>query len=184
MYSRQHFPNQKPNEHVLMFLRRHWIVVLKIILIAIFFSAIPVLIYVSLANLTNYFDSEAFTAFFTLFISAFYLFVVLYTFTNFIDYYLDVWMVTNQRIINIEQEGLFNRIVAEKDLGRMQDITSEVHGFLGTILNYGDVYIQTAAEKERFIFRQVPFADEVARRISNLVSEYQKLNKNFESGLG
>lgn len=183
MYSRQHFPNQKPNEHVLMFLHRHWIVVLKIILAAIFFLIIPIIIYVSVLNFTNYFDSPAFVAIFILFMSAFYLFVVLYTFSNFIDYYLDVWVVTNQRVINIEQQGLFARVVSEKDLGRMQDITSDVRGFLGTILNYGDVYIQTAAEQERFIFKQVPFADEVARRISNLVSEYRKINKNSISEL-
>ncbi len=35
-----------------------------------------------------------------------------------------------------------------------------MNGLIPTILNFGDVYVQTAAEEERFIFRQVadPFA--------------------------
>ena len=178
MYSRQHFPNQKPNEHVLMFMRRHWIAVVKIIGTSLCLAAVPVFFYINVLNFTNMFDSETFSALMILLASAFYLFVILYTFSNFVDYYLDVWIVTNQRIINIEQHGLFARVVSEKDLGRMQDITSDVRGFLGTLLNYGNVHIQTAGETERFVFKQVPFADEAARRISNLVSEYRKLNQD------
>jgi hypothetical protein len=177
MYSRRHFPNQKPNEHVLMFLRRHWVEVLKIIGTIIVLTSVPVMLFILFLNYTEYFESETLTALITLLFSAYYLFVVLYAFTNFVDYYLDVWIVTNMRIINIEQKGLFARIMSEKDLGRMQDITSTIDGFLPTLLNYGDVHIQTAGEKERFVFKQVPFADEVARRISNLVAEYEKMNK-------
>lgn len=180
MYSRRNFPNQKPNEHVLMFLRRHWIAVFKIIAMTAFFAIFPALIYIGLENYTGFLEVESYRAFFTIMVSAFYLFVILYGFANFVDYYLDVWIVTNERIINIEQKGLFAREISEKELGNMQDITSDVDGFWATILNYGDVYIQTAAEKERFVFKQIPFADEVARRISNLVAEYQKLNKTIE----
>ena len=180
MYSRGHFPNQKPNEHVLMFLRRHWIVVAKIFVISFCLAVIPVLFLIFFINYTNFLSSEIGLAMFTLLTSAFYLFIILYTFTNFVDYYLDVWIVTNQRVINIEQKGLFARIVSEKDLGQMQDITSEIEGFWATVLDYGNVHIQTAAEQERFIFKQVPFASEVSRRISNLVSEYQKISKNIE----
>ena len=163
-----------------MFLRRHWIVLLKIVLVNIFLACFPIIIYIGLQNYTGFLEQEAYKAFFTILVSAFYLFVILFAFSNFVDYYLDVWIVTNERIINIEQKGLFSREISEKELGQMQDITSDVDGFFATVLNYGNVYIQTAAEKERFVFKEIPFADEVARRISNLVSEYQKLNKTIE----
>ena len=180
MYSRTHFPNQKPNEHILMFLRRHWIEVVKIISTNILLACIPAIFFVIYYNYTGFVVTPVILALATLLGSAFYLFIVLYAFTNFVDYYLDVWIVTNQRVINIEQKGLFSRIVSEKDLGKMQDITSEVDGFFATLLNYGDVHIQTAGETERFIFRQIPFADEVSRRISNLVAEYNKMEKTKE----
>jgi len=180
MYSRRNFPNQKPNEHVLMFLHRHWIAVFRIIAMTVFFASFPVITYIGLNNYSAVFENDIAVAFFIIFSSSFYLFVILFAFSNFVDYYLDVWIVTNERVINIEQKGLFAREISEKELGQMQDITSDVDGFWATILSYGDVYIQTAAEKERFVFKEIPFADEVARRISNLVSEYQKLNKTIE----
>ena len=181
MYSRRNFPNQKPNEHVLMFLRRHWISVVKIVLINLSMAVMPMIFYIGVAGYTDFLEVEAYLALFVFLVSAFYLFIILFAFANFVDYYLDVWIVTNQRVINIEQKGLFSREVSEKELGMMQDITSDVEGFWATVLNYGNVHIQTAAETERFIFKQVPFADEVARRISNLVSEYRKLNKDIEA---
>ena len=181
MYSRRNFPNQKPNEHVLMFLRRHWISVVKIVIINLSMAAMPLVFYVGVAGYSDFLETEAYFALFVLLVSAFYLFIILFAFANFVDYYLDVWIVTNQRVINIEQKGLFSREVSEKELGMMQDITSDVEGFWATVLNYGNVHIQTAAETERFVFKQVPYADEVARRISNLVSEYRKLNKDIEA---
>jgi len=174
MYSHSHFPNQKEGEEVLMFIRRHWISAVKIIAAAVFFSIIPVLFYFLINNYTDYLSGEVFTALGTLFISAYYLFIILYAFGLFIDYYLDVWIVTNQRIINIEQKGLFARVVSEKELERMQDITSEIKGFWATILHYGDVHIQTAGELERFVFKNIPNADEISRKISNLVNEKNK----------
>lgn len=161
-----------------MFLRRHWIAVFKIVCINGFLALIPAFFYVVVVNYSNVLADEVYRALYILLNSAYYLFIILYSFSNFLDYYLDVWIVTNQRIINIEQKGLFARVISEKELGQMQDITSDVKGFWATILSYGDVYIQTAGEKERFIFRKIPYADEVARRVSNLVSEYRKLNGN------
>jgi uncharacterized membrane protein YdbT with pleckstrin-like domain len=175
MYSKNHFPNQKPNEFIILFLRRHWIELLKIVAVTLVFIALPLIVYIAvLSYVLNL--SEAFAAIFTLGGSAFYLFVVLYAFSSFIDYYLDVWIVTNQRIVNIEQRGLFDRVISEKELGRMQDITSTIEGFWGTIFRYGNVQIQTAGEEQHFLFKNVPYPDEVARAISNLVSEYKKGN--------
>lgn len=84
------------------------------------------------------------------------LLIWIYMFLIWIDYYFDVWVITSERIINIEQKGLFVRHVSELKLRNIQDVTTEVEGLIPTVLNYGDVHIQTAAEQERFIFRNVP----------------------------
>ena len=111
-------------------------------------------------------------------ISSYFLFVWLLFFHAFIDYYLDVWIVTNQRIINIEQRGLFSRTVSEQKLYRVQDITSEVHGFFPTLVHYGDVFIQTAGEETRFVFKQVPHPYDIRKVIINLVEKYKKEHPN------
>jgi len=156
-------------------LRRHWIEVAKIFAVTAVFIALPLVVYIAVLSYVSEL-SETFSAIFILGGSAFYLFVILYAFSSFIDYYLDVWIVTNQRIVNIEQRGLFDRTISEKELSRMQDITSTIEGFWGTVFRYGTVQIQTAGEEQHFIFKNVPYPDEVARAISNLVSEYKKGN--------
>jgi hypothetical protein len=50
-------------------------------------------------------------------------------------------------------------------------VTSEVKGALPTVFRYGDVFVQTAAEKERFDFREVPEPDAVRDMIIKLVEE-------------
>jgi hypothetical protein len=41
-------------------------------------------------------------------VSAYYLFAWLFFFFSFIDYYLDVWIITSERIIDIQQNGFFH----------------------------------------------------------------------------
>ena len=176
MYTRYHFPNQKPGEQVLLFYRRHWVSVARIILLMILLVFIPVFFYIYFARNFDYLHNEVFYGIYVLVNSAYCLFVLLFSFSNFVDYYLDVWMVTNMRVINIEQHGLFARELSEKDLGRMQDVRSDTKGFWATLLNYGNVVIQTAGEEQNFVFKQIPDPEEAVRRISNLVSEYRRAN--------
>ncbi len=165
------FPNQQEDENILIFLRRHWIVVFKFFILFVLLVVFVLVLDVATYYFTNIWEGQISYSLIILGNSAYFLFVMLFTFANFVDYYLDVWIVTNKRILNIEQKGLFSRVVSEKEIVRMQDVTSEVHGFLATFFNYGNIYIQTAGTKGRFIFKQVPDAASVAQEISNLVTK-------------
>lgn len=91
------------------------------------------------------------------FVESFLLLILwFFAFLVWIDYYLDVWIVTDKRIVNIDQRGLFVREMSELHLFRIQDVTSEVQGFFPSMLNYGDVYVQSAGTVERFVFEKVP----------------------------
>jgi hypothetical protein len=69
------------------------------------------------------------------------------------DYFLDVLIVTDKRIINIEQKGLFARETASLRLDKIQDITIDISGILATFLSFGNIRIQTAGEQEEFMIR-------------------------------
>jgi hypothetical protein len=71
----------------------------------------------------------------------------------------------------VEQKGMFTRKVSELRYSRIQDVTTEVVGFLPTILNYGDVKIQTAAEEDEFLFRTVSDPYGVKGIIMNLIEQ-------------
>ena len=72
------------------------------------------------------------------------------------DYYLDCWVITNERTIHTELRGLFSRFYSSVSHNKIQDITVDIHGFLPTIFKYGDLKIQTAGAFKEFIFRQIP----------------------------
>lgn len=165
--SRKIFPGQRDNEHVIFLLRPHWLIFMNQVLKLIGFNILPFLIAAFLYYVTGWTipaDGPLYVLAVFL-VSLYYLGAWLVFYHAFVDFHLDVWILTDQRIIDIEQKGLFDRIIAELNIMKVQDVTSEVHGHLQTFLNFGNVYIQTAAEKQRFIFQNVPHPEEVARLI-------------------
>lgn len=167
-------PNKLPGETVQLFLRRHWIDLLRIIVFSGFMVFIPIAVLIVLASsgsgiLTNAFWGPVIS----LSAAAYLLIIFVITITEFTDYWLDVWIVTSERIINSEQEGLFNRTVSELHLDQIQDITSETKGLAETFLTYGDVYVQTSAEKVWFHFKDIDNPEEVKQQIASLIKTCQ-----------
>jgi uncharacterized membrane protein YdbT with pleckstrin-like domain len=103
-------------------------------------------------------------------VAIYYLGIWIFFFSQFTDYYLDINVVTNDRILDINQKGLFGRAVSELDLTRVQDVHSEIKGIIPTLLNYGKVEVQTAATEENFHFDQVPDPHRVRQRILELAA--------------
>ena len=113
-----------------------------------------------------------------LFAQNFFLLAIwLYGFMLWIDYFFDIWIITSERIINIEQKGMFARKASELRFQKIQDITTEVSGFMPTIFNYGDVRIQTAGENEEFIFRTIPDPYNIKNIIMSLQKQTEESSK-------
>ncbi len=159
------FAGKEP-EKVLLVLRRHWIVLVGNVVFFSFIALLPLFFWLLLPEtLAAMIRGTAWLGMITIFAAAYYLFVWLFFFTALLDYYLDVWVLTERRIIDVQQYSLFKRVIAEQRIIRVQDVTSEVRGILPTFLGYGNVFIQTAGQQERFIFRQVPNPEVVKARI-------------------
>ncbi|MFA5188234.1 MAG: PH domain-containing protein [Patescibacteria group bacterium] len=181
MFIENQIPNRQKDEKLILFLRRHIIVLLGKWLMYLFLALVPVAIYFFLQNFQPWIlNNKNIYPFLFLLTSVYYLYTAMFLFSSFIDYYLDVWIVTDQRIINIEQRGLFNREIAEQDLDRIQDVSGSQKGVLQTFFKFGDVHIQTAGEVQKFIFRQVPKPFEIVRIINTFL---EKQDKKFEHQL-
>src|SRR3989338_6513153 len=83
-------------------------------------------------------------------------------------YYLNVQIITNQRIVDITQDSLIHHTISELHLSNIEDVTAEVKGLFGTFLDYGNVYVQTAGAAERFVFDRVPNPTAVTKMILDL----------------
>ena len=175
---RFHIPHSKPGEKVILLLRRHpFVIIFKIFFWAVV-AVMPLAFHLILENTVSMlFTNQYLAPIITLFVSLYYLYVWLFAFHSFVDYYLDTWIVTNYRVINIEQRGLFARQVSEQKLYRIQDVTSELKGLFGTFLDFGTVYVQTAGEEARFIFKQIPHPQRVSHKINQLVEENKKFHE-------
>ncbi len=103
------------------------------------------------------------------------LFLLLALFVIWVLYYLNIQVITDLRIVDVDQEGLFSHVVSELHIDKIEDVTSKVSGVLGTIFDYGMIFVQTAGAKERFQFYNIPHPGQIEKLILGL---YEK-NSNF-----
>ncbi|HEU0051410.1 MAG TPA: PH domain-containing protein [Patescibacteria group bacterium] len=169
MMNLKHLPNCEPDEKVAFLLRRHPITLTGLIFSYLAVIILPFLIYgyLRLAQPTVL-ESPVWHPILVLLGSFLFLYVWLFLFQSFMDYHLDVWVVTSARILNIKQTGLFSRRVSEVRLYRVQDVTATVSGAGQTLFDYGDIEIQTAGEHERFTVERIPHPNRVTKTILEL----------------
>ncbi|MFO0702424.1 MAG: PH domain-containing protein [Candidatus Andersenbacteria bacterium] len=172
------FEGQHPNERIIIFTRQHWIVlvsaILSIVLIeAVFIGAVVVVLYalhLPFAGQTRLIV--------TVLASVLLLMGWLLLFVRFVTYYLDVWILTDERIVQVKQRSLFNREIDEFELSTVQDVSSQVRGVLGTFLGYGTIFVQTAAARDLFDFNFIPRPSKVEETILNQRSAVQERIKH------
>jgi hypothetical protein len=160
------FEGQKEGEHMEIFLYRHWLtLVLKLIHLGIMviFPIIPFFIFL---GVISRYHLEA-VVFFLLVM--FYILLWSIAFFTITMYLLQYNIVTETRILDVDQYGFFSRRVAEMHLTKVQDITVKVNGLLPTIFAYGDIEIQTAGSNEKFLFEDVPHPNQTKDKIMELV---------------
>ncbi|MDI6777620.1 MAG: PH domain-containing protein [Patescibacteria group bacterium] len=181
MFEEINFPGQHEGEAIILFLRRHWFIFFMRLLFIIISIAGLIIIYFAFLFFNNNFQESAFFNLLLFGESLATLFVWNFFFILWLDFYLDAWIVTNERIINIEQRGFFRRNISELKLTKIQDVTSEIIGVIPTLFNYGNIYVQTAGEKERFTFFQIPDPNKVKNIIVQL-QEKERLSEERELG--
>jgi uncharacterized membrane protein YdbT with pleckstrin-like domain len=60
-----------------------------------------------------------------------------------VSWYFSVFILTNQRFIQIEQKGLFNREIADIGLNHIQTMNYKIAGIEQTLLGFGTITVQT-----------------------------------------
>lgn len=168
------FDEKKPYEKVLVLLYRHWFVLfLKIAFFAIM-AVLPMLLYVLMAGYLAKFNIDGL---FWFGLSIYYLVWWYGLFYAITMYLLDIWIVTDHRIVDSQQFGFFKRSVAELNLSKIQDITVAVTGPIATFFDYGNLEIQTAGAENRFLFEQIPHPKQVKDMIMQAHYDYMETHR-------
>lgn len=169
------FIHQKSYEHIVHRVRRHPITIIPAFVVFFILLTIPfALHWLSMTLFPTFLDGPIVFPLAVLLAGVYYLSVILFFYSYFLDFYLDLLVVTNDRLIDIEQIGVFARSVSEVDLYQIQDITSEVKGIFASLFNYGNLFIQTAGATEKFNIHNVPNPEQLRREILDLAEEDRK----------
>jgi len=114
------------------------------------------------------FISDANTIIFIMLTTFYYMGLLMFTFINWIDFYFDVTIVTDRRIVDIDQIGLVKRTYTETNLKDVKETHVEQRGFFANIFDYGTVFIQVPATRQSLIINKVSRPRDVARVINDL----------------
>jgi len=162
--------NQK--EEIILALHKHWIVIIgEVLFFSILFFTPFFATFFSFKIVEEYLKEYYYLFWFLL--SIYFLTVYMAFFITWMNYYLDMWVMTNERMFYIEHSGIFGRNVSEFLIKNVQDATIEIPGMIPSLLKYGNLLVQTAGEKN-FLIKQVQNPE----KAKNIIMEYSKTANN------
>ena len=162
------FETQDRKEKIVLLLRRHFLTNLSWIVVAILMLLLPMAFwFLPLANFLP-------LRFQIVLILMWYMFVAVFVFENFLTWYYNVYIVTDERIVDVDFYSLIYKKVSQAKIDNIQDVTFVMGGLARSMMNFGDVFIQTAGEQREFDFNDVPRPDVVAKLINELILEEER----------
>src|SRR5690606_17376971 len=85
-----------------------------------------------------------------------------------VDWYFNLYIVTNERVVDYQFRTFASRHVSESDLDSVEDVKESSIGVIPSFFNYGDVSIYSAADKNVIVFHSVPRPTYVRDKIDDL----------------
>jgi len=159
------FETQEKEEEIVLILRRHWLTNLGWIILSLFLGILPqfLFIFFSLSPLPVRFKIVG--------VLVWYLFLGGFVFGRFLNWFFNVFIITDERIVDFDFYGLIYKEISDAKIEDIQDVTYRVSGFARNLFNFGDVFIQTAAQMPQFEFHNVPQPARIAKLLRELISE-------------
>jgi hypothetical protein len=137
----KYFEDQFDDEEVLYVFRKHPIVMRKGLIIASLGLLIGPL-YTLIMTYVRPNDVPSMNFFFMSLFGSVVLSAILFM-PSWIGWFYSVFIVTDQRLIQITQRGFFHKSVVDLGLAQIQSVNYEIAGFQETLLGYGTILIQT-----------------------------------------
>lgn len=170
------FIKPEKDEYLVIFTRKHWMAFIPHAFLSLIILVVPIVVFIilKLSNIEINIQNNL-AIFLIIILSIYYLISFTFVFIGWITYYYDIYILTNKEIVDIAQEGLWGRKIAQFSLLRVQDVNSEVNGFFPTIFNYGNVLVQTAGEQQNFLLKYIPNPQRFSAKVLDL---HQQLIEN------
>jgi hypothetical protein len=142
-------------ETVLMLARRHWAFLTWKLARDAVLALVPIIALLVLASFTFGLDGRVGQVIWLLCAVWFLVFAVRGYFTWY-RYQNDVWVITDQRIVDSSKKHWFHHGMASADLDDVEDMRIQKDGLFPTAFNYGNVQLQTAGPVPNFVLSGIP----------------------------
>jgi len=162
------FASQLDDETIYLVVRRHWFFLAKRLFILLLFVIAYAYISTQGPEIIPGLFTEAATPYTTVLLRLALMMILLAVLVIWTLYYLNMQIITNIRLVDIDQHSLFARSVTELNIRNVQDVTSESHGMFATLFGYGDVVVQTAGTKQQFTFETVSHPEDIKKLLLDL----------------
>ena len=143
----------QPGEQQILLCRRHWIALYPQLALDVLIGAVPVALLLWATSLAA---SPTPMRIATVASVVWVAVIAVRAYFHWYRYHHDVWLVTNQRLIDSQRRHWFHRAVSSADLVDIQDVAMAREGLLQTALDFGDLNVQTASEQQRFVLAKIP----------------------------
>jgi len=112
----------------------------------------------------------------SIFIIAFIIWGIMEIVAEWYEYSNDICLITNMRILSIDQKGYFKRQIAEAELDKIQEAVYSTKGALQTMFNFGNISLQTASSSSHLILKNVPRPYEIQQEITKRIKSTKQVS--------
>ncbi len=109
-----------------------------------------------------------------------YLVTLMYAFEKFLYWYYSVFIVTNERLVDIDFDNLTYRQITYANLNHIEEPEMITGGFVRSIFQYGDLHVTTASENPSLEALGIPWPQKAVDIISRLAEELEKRRERGE----
>lgn len=155
--------NLRDWEKIQKIIKKHWIVY--------FYLGLYLFLWISVSiTLINFF----WWIIIYLVLVIFWQIFVIFLYIEWLNYELDVFVITDSRIIALNQTSFLDRTVSECNLAQVQEVQATTKWLLSNLLNFWKLTIQTAWNTSKFHMDFSPEVIKTARLINNIVNDYKE----------
>lgn len=153
------FPLQD-HENITLLVRKHWWFLWPQSVLWVLFAIVPVVAGTIILDMIGILDDLG--MFWWGLVILYIVYWAIRLLLNWYRYHNDLWLITNQRIIDSFKRHPWNLRLATADLVNIQDMSVVKNGPIASILNFGDVVCETAgAEHKPFLISGISRPEQV-----------------------
>jgi membrane protein YdbS with pleckstrin-like domain len=166
------FAGEDEDETIILLMRAHPITNVRWMLISLLLLVVPAILFPILMSISVIPAINPGTNF--VFVLLWLMGVFSYSFINFLYWYFNVYIVTNERVVDVDWYSIIYHNTDATRISKIQEVSSSHSGVFASIFDYGNVDIQTAGEEQVFDFIDLPHPDLVSKKIQEIMELEEK----------